>query len=360
MKTTLRAVIKQLKTIDLDERSIGLLDACFPEFRGSQQVSQWLAEGGIEMQMTSKGAIPATSGRMRRYAGDASLPGGRYFALCNNDSGWDGGTLVWELMSYWTSDSEFFPELIDSSVHIDSAQELRKQIDWLGDKPFLLLKAYDIQDASSERIELGNATGIVMPLNIVCVEISDVLDLRTRASQDWFAHHFGEMECELGKQGVNVGGSLMRTLKDVPGSFKEILPTILAPNAGGLAFHEGVGAWLRSNAYNGLVFPSARRNCSVTCNDAEALEFDGWNFVDYRGAGPASYAQFFGLQPHWLKEHQTGVEITDWEDSAGERHWRIEGNEEGERRRYDLEWKRRAGNFHSSVVQDSRYGARED
>ena len=87
----LRATVKQICTAKLDSRSRDLLDACFPDFRGQQEVSDWFAGGGVEWEITSTGTKPTTKGRLRRFAGDNSLEGGRYYSVCRDDNGNDGG-----------------------------------------------------------------------------------------------------------------------------------------------------------------------------------------------------------------------------------------------------------------------------
>jgi hypothetical protein len=89
------------------------------------------------------------------------LPGGRYVSVCDDESGADGGTLVWEMMSYWTSRAKFFPELIDSTVHINAAQELRRMHpDVFGTADFLVLGASEIRSVTWENnrplIKLGS------------------------------------------------------------------------------------------------------------------------------------------------------------------------------------------------------------
>lgn len=356
---TFCAVLKQLNTSRLDDHSRKLLDDCFPEFTGSQKVADWLKKSGITLQVTSKGTIPSTSGRMRRYAGDSSLPGGRYFAVCHDTSGDDGGTMVWELMSYWGARSRLVPELVDSTVHTQPAEALRREVDWLGDSPFVLVKASEIKSIPAEGVVLGETIGKVLPLDIREVQIPNVLDLRLREAQDWFAIHFGTLESDGGNSGVQVGETKLYMQKTKPEDFKSLLPTLLAPNPGGLAFHGAVGAWLRTHGVNGLVFPSSRRNCRVSSTNTAVLEFDGWNFVDYRDSGSAAFEGFFGLLPHWLEQHQTGVEVSDWSDDGLKRSWRVAGPEEGERRRYDLEWRTISKGSQPSVIQDNRYGGRE-
>jgi hypothetical protein len=161
------------------------------------------------------------------------------------------------------------------------------------------------------------------------------------------------MEVEMGRVGN------IRTHKEVPHSFRELLPTLMTPGIGGTSFHQAVGAWMRSNRIAGLVFPSSRRNARTASEGLEVTDFDGWNFVDYRDSPIVDYERLFGLQPDWLREEDTGIQLADWLDDGNKRAWRIQGAEEGERRRYDLEWEVLAGRRTPSLVWDTRFGARE-
>jgi hypothetical protein len=105
--TTLRGWVKQIKTERLDDHSRELIEGCFPEFLNQQKISNWLASADVSLSLGAKETFTTGHGRLRRFAGDQTLPGGRYFALCNDKSGTDGGTLVWELMSYWTAHCGF-------------------------------------------------------------------------------------------------------------------------------------------------------------------------------------------------------------------------------------------------------------
>lgn len=75
---------------------------------------------------------------------------------------------------------------------------------------------------------------------------------------------------------------------------------------------------------------------------------------------PVDYKRFFGLQPDWLREENTGVHVAEWLDQGDKRAWQINGAEEGESKRYDLEWDMVAGRRSAqSLMWDSRFGARE-
>lgn len=358
--TTLRGSVKQIKTERLDSHSRELIDGCFPEFLGQQKVATWLKSAGVSFSVTSKGTFPSSNGRLRRFAGDHSLPGGRYFSVCNDQSGADGGTLVWELMSYWTSHAKFFPNLIDSTVHVNEADELRRSHpDVFGSANFLLLGAAEIDSVTWEDkrpvIKLGAQVGKVLPLDVVQIEIARVLDLRLPSTQHWFTDKFGKLEVDGGCS--NEFG--IHTIKDYPTSFRDILPTLITPSPGGNAFHQAVGAWLRNNGVFGLVFPSARRNGSLDANLGSVVNSDGWNFVLYHDSPRVEGPALFGLQSKWLRECDVGIEVKDWIADASHVHWQLSGPEEGERRRYDLQWEIRTGRRMESPIWESRFGARE-
>jgi len=223
--TTLPGWLKQIKTERLDGHSRELIDCCFLEFLGQGQVSSWLKAPDVSFSVTSKGTFPTSHGRLRRFAGDHTLPGGRYFSVCNDESGADGGTRVWELVSYWTSHAKFFPNLIDSTVHTKEAEELRRSHPHLfGSANFLLLGAAEIQSVALEDgrpvIKLGTQIAKMLPLDVAKVEIARVLDLRLPSGQQWFTDTFGKLEVDVGHSnefGISTG-------KDYPARFRDVLP----------------------------------------------------------------------------------------------------------------------------------------
>jgi len=356
--TTLRCWLKQLIPDELDEHSRQLLDNCFPDFNDQHDVANRLNADELAFVVGAKGTLPTHLGRLRRFAGPG-LPRGRYSSICQDSSGDDGGTLVWELMSYWTANATLFPELIDSTVHHDAARALRENYPSIvGAAPFLLIKASQIEgltsDESKPTIVLGTSIAKVLPLHIVQVEIDRVVDLRLQTTQDWFADFFGRLETEKGRAGNNG----LRIWKEAPSGFREILPTLMTPSIGGTSFHQAVGSWLRTNKANGLVFPSARRDVHSQDRNGLVEKSEGWNFVLYHRAGPAGPENLFGLLPKWLSEEDTGLSIVEWEDGETRRSFAVAGAEAGERKRYDLEWKRRLECAQCPITGDIRFDSR--
>ncbi|MDP9078864.1 MAG: hypothetical protein M3O71_15655 [Bacteroidota bacterium] len=349
--------VKQLNTSLIDKSSCELIDDCFPNFTNLKKVSDWINQGGLNYISTSKGTVPSGSGRMRRYSGGNTLPRGRYYSVCFDSSGNDGGTLFWELMSYWNAQAEKYPELIDSTVHKWAKEYYQPNVDFELDKPFLILKASNIEkvipNGQKASITLGKTTAVVLPLIIKRLALHKVLDLRNPNIQDRFTKIFGDLEMQK-RQDIHM-------MKEKPRNFFNIMRTLLSPDAGGYAFHEGIAAYCRNIGIEGLIFPSARRNSYVKAKKTgEILSFDGWNFVDFRDAPPTNedYKDFFGLQPKWLRISDTNIHIS-LNETKEEREWLLYGIEEAERLRYDVSWCLRANNRQESLVWNERTVARE-
>ena len=354
--STFRGYLKQIDTNRLDQRTREYLTKCFPEFQDLDRAAHWTQNAGVGVAMGSTHATRRSRGRARRYSGGADLPGGRYFAICNNDSGYDGGTLVRELMSYWSSRTRAMPELVDSTVDVTVAEQLREH-PMLGSAPFLMLLVREIQTtASAPPYELGPAAAVVMPLPITPVDYARVLDLRRREAQDWLLDFCNTHVS--GHRDIDIEGTVLRTWKPRLSSFRELLPTLMSPTVGGSVFHDSLGVWLRRHGCFGLVFPSARRNARVHCDDQEITGFDGWNFVVYDGAPRPEQEPMFGVEPKWLTEYDAGIRVEDWCDLP--RRWSVTGAEEGEERRYQNESMALVrGTRNISVVRHPRFGTRE-
>jgi len=101
--------------------------------------------------------------------------------------------------------------------------------------------------------------------------IENVIDLRLTRTREWFFDHFKDGD---GQFLIKNGGSARE--------FYDLLPTLMHPAVGGNDVTHAIGSWMRSSGVNGLVFPSARSDCSATIEDGELVDWHGWNFVDYR------------------------------------------------------------------------------
>jgi hypothetical protein len=316
--TTLRACLKQVSVDALDELSRSALEACFPRFaiRSTDFLENLTQLPNVKFAIMSNGTYELGEGRYRRYAGRRDLPGSRYYSVCCDESGNDGGTLCYELMSYWDSRTGFYPNLTDFTTHDDpTTLSLRNT---LTAKSTLLILAYDLQDLIV--VEEGFAssrqpTPALIPLQLCEVECENVLDLRRPAAQDWLAGRVGKGSIE---------------------GFANLFASLISPTPGGHLFHQKFGAWLRSHGCLGLVFPSARRDIAVDATDDRVFASDGWNFVRYDGA--PSLEEETQIEPPVprLKPADVGAEIY-YKIEDGVRRWRVQGPEAGERSRINYE-----------------------
>ena len=77
-----RLWLKQLKVDRLNAYLKSRLNACFPQFMSLQSLSDKLAAAGMKIEVSQYCSYVTSTGRLRRYAGDSSLSGGRYYSLC--------------------------------------------------------------------------------------------------------------------------------------------------------------------------------------------------------------------------------------------------------------------------------------
>jgi hypothetical protein len=279
----------------------------------------------INQLFTAGGYYDLTQGRFRRYAGGKDLPGARYFALCRDASGNDGGTLCYELMSYWDSTTGWFLGLTDPTVHREAIAQSPLLTRVLADQdPALLIIASAIDEIkvgkTREPFPTGQTHPILVPLRVVEITCDNVLDLRFPDAQVWLA------------QRCSVKGS--------HSSFLELLPNLISPSPGGNAFHQNIGGWLRAHGCLGLVFPSARRDVFVESSAAGIVSQDGWNFVFYHGVESPSLPTTLGPPFPWLNSAKIGVDLfTNRQGNA----WYVKGAEQGEWGRINYEIRRSRG-----------------
>lgn len=332
--TMLHAHLKQIDIPALEARTRQAIEECFPQF-ASDPSRDWhksLRAHGANVQpdnpvntaFTAGGYYDLTQGRFRRYAGGKDLPGARYFALCRDASGNDGGTLCYELMSYWDSTSGWFLGLTDSTVHREAiAQSPLTRV--LADQdPVLLIIASPIDEIkvgkTREPFPTGQTHPILVPLRVVEISCDNVLDLRFPDAQEWLAQRCGG--------------------KGSHSSFLELLPNLISPSPGGNAFHQNIGGWLRTHGCLGLVFPSARRDVFVESSAAGIVSHDGWNFVSYHGVESPSLTTTLGPPFPWLNSARIGIDLfTNREGDA----WYVKGAEIAEWGRINYEIRRSRG-----------------
>jgi hypothetical protein len=320
-------VLKQVNVPALSPENRGALQSAFPDFLHESKRTDFLAARGIRWEMTAYQPRPAGWGRLRRYAGSADFGPGRYWSVCLDEHGFDGKTLLNELMTYWTPKTMTYPTITDLTL---VAPDQRKLPD-----PLLLLTISSYSSGNgTQAVEKVGSAFFELPLTVCVVDIADVIDLRIPEVRSWFFEHFTELEESIGMRGHTGEPVVWKTYKyHKPANFNGLLPTLVVSGIGGSAFHQAVGAWLRSHGVAGLVYPSARCDayvCERTIGGERFAEFYGWTFVDYRNAGPAEWEPLFGRLSTWVLPDRIAITVERCEEGTG---FRIHGAEEGERGR---------------------------
>lgn len=341
--TTLRAFLKQIDVPGLDKHTKKVLETCFPRFiqhpgqlansaaqRARKQLNlprvPFRKRRNVKWLITGSGVYDTRQGRYRRYAGSRDLPGARYYSVCEDESGNDGGTLCFELMSYWDSTSGLYLGLTDSTVHHAVIRQPPLDALFADSKTRLVMIVMNIDEIvigeGGRPLPTGEVLPFRIPLLLFDLRCDNVLDLRRPAAQDWLASMCGEAE--------NAEG------------FGALLPNLISPTPGGSEFHHALGAWLRAHHCLGLVYPSARRDVSVDASDKQILSSDGWNFVRYDGAPLSDVDMSLGMPYPWKTPQSIGADIYHRADD-GLRSWRVQGPEAGEWGRVNYEIRRRRG-----------------
>ncbi len=72
-------------------------------------------------------------------------------------------------------------------------------------------------------------------------------------------------------------------------------------------FVQGIGAWLRANGTNAIIYPSARSDSRTVVRGNTVVESFGYVLLDYTGARPLDFdaSRYFGAQSSWT-EGDTG------------------------------------------------------
>jgi hypothetical protein len=324
--------LKQLAFVDLKEDDRTFIDVCFPEFARLGRANEPLKQSfGIKYRMSRTNTVPIDFGRLRRFSGGPSLGRGRYWSVCHDETGQDGGTLISELMAYWQSSTGYLPNLRDAGLQLERGTTSAEPIRVLE----VIADRFEDRGVLRRRTTRVDRVYRLLRLAIAEVEVERVVDLRLPETQRWFFANFVGLEdrsAERGHLDKTGSGSLAIGKTRPIHDFLELLPTLVADHVGGGAFHQAVGAWLRHQGANALVYPSARRDAMTTL-DGSRLIFDGWNFVDYRDAGPPhDWEPLFGRLPQWLRPDSIGIEIVR-EEAPG---WAIRGAERRQRAEYDL------------------------
>lgn len=247
----------------------------------------------------------------RRYAGDDSLGRDRYFTLAEDSTGWDHGTLIGELRAYLE-----WPNLGGRVGMVDSTAPNETDLrEYLRGDPLercLVLRFGKVDDgphpfAAAHGQTEAEALDIFIPLALLHLHYDRVLDLRQPAVAEWFARQVGTLTYDL--EGVAIECWPFRPPLE---SFLDLLPTLLDQNRGGNLVTRVIGAWLRRNDVEALIYPSARRECALVMKDGAVDAAYGWNLVDYREANPPDTVYYLDSSDHWVTQVSRTVSETEY------------------------------------------------
>jgi hypothetical protein len=322
--STFDGYAKQIRSEMLEQRSRDFLSLAFPGF---------LKELG-EVNPTILTPTQEFSGvRLRRYAGGTQLPPGQYFTVARGPAGDDGGTLVAELLSYWNEEARLAAWITDPAVPGQGDESVREHVRaQFGDKPCLCISIAEVLGVQDGIMQLATEFALVVPVLVTPVHATHVVDLRLPQVQDWFCGTFGTLEKEAIRRRFG-GFALLK-----PADFRELIPTLVHPAAGGIAFHHAVGAWLSSHGVSALIYPSARRDARAAAEGQNVVSHDGWNLVAFGGLQGELPRQMdfdqFGYLGKWLSPEDSLIEV-DWQQTPQGRAWAVRGAEgrEAQRRR---------------------------
>ncbi len=312
--STFTGWLKQIDASELNTLGILAIEYAFPLFLID------LNEEGIENMLkrmehgVKDFAVPQ---RTRRFAGDGTLPRGKYWSVSHDEKGDDGGTLTGELWAYYDTHKAGIIDIVDltNPEAVKTHEVIVRTPIEKPKSPAFTVNFYSTNNhinpfLKSLGIDSSKPLAVYFPLRVEQHTIENVIDLRKPDTAQWFVEFFSTLTIdvtEVSKQ--QKSPTYIRSWPARPPlrSFADILPSLLTQERGGGLFDQAVGAWCRQHGVNGLIFPSVRNDCNVIIENSEVKSFDGWNFVDYRGSGNPKTKHFFDISDYWEKQVRIGI-----------------------------------------------------
>jgi hypothetical protein len=298
--------VKQINSEKLSDLGRAALNHAFTGFLNLPEDQPLLREAYVKERKERFG-LDFDPSVQRRFAGDKSLPRGRYFTLCD-ETGFDHGTLIGELRTYYNPKQAggvilldlTNPEDFEAASQFTSGQrQLLLVFRPLGELANLFIAQADkaLAEKALEPLcgTLGSTNILVgLPLTVTKIHRERVIDLREPAVAYWFAR-------TLSRLVWNVRGKFLPCFPERTPleGFDEILPEILAQENGGGGVATAAGLFLRYAGADALIFPSARSDATVEAVDGKVLSSSGWNLVDYAGAAPPRLRSYHELGNQW-------------------------------------------------------------
>jgi hypothetical protein len=322
--STLDTWLKQVDATQLNPMGMLALDHAFPHFLTFLDFDEDQAHNALLRRGYGVGTF-AKGDRARRFAGDNTLPRGRYFTLCKNPQGDDGDTLQAELWAYYRPDQGGSMAMLDSGNEALLA-EFEQKGWWKLPRlsvPYIGLMFGPSEEGTNPFAQLAgveppNAPVVLLPLAIRKERIERVLDLRRPEATNWLARFFSRLVIATDASAGIRDWMRCTPLRPPVDDIGPMLPTLLTQERGGGIFDQMVGCWLRRNGVQGLVYPSVRNDPSVTVHEGQVQDWHGWNFVDYRDAQEPYFVAYLDMTDYWEDKVRVGLgldvgQLPDWD-----------------------------------------------
>ncbi|HEX3185699.1 MAG TPA: ankyrin repeat domain-containing protein, partial [Pyrinomonadaceae bacterium] len=192
--TTFSGWLKQVNVDDLNPMGLLALDYGFPHFLNFLDFTEDQAHNALTRR--GHGVTEFVNpGRARRFAGDHTLPRGRYYTVCKDASGDDGDTLQGELWAYYR------PEHAGDLAMLDSAnKKMLLEIEESGvwklprlSTPYIGIIFSPSRAGAANPfgwlagVDFPNALTVLLPVSVREERIEKVLDLRQPEAARWLA-----------------------------------------------------------------------------------------------------------------------------------------------------------------------------
>lgn len=291
--------LKQIDRSSLSDVNKKVIETAFPGFLSPTQY--WDKVRRLAKENPAVDVIPVpindgqTQGQGRRFAGDYTLPFGRYYTLARDETGDDGGTLVAELYAYYepeaagpilVRDASFLDAVTAGGFLYAEGEPASRALKVRLYKPGAVLPVLpDYLETFNEPLSF------MIPLSVHHRRVA-ALDLRDPKIADQFASF-------MSRCGKGDGEFPYFKRRPAVDRFSDILATMLAQERGGGVFCKIAGRILREVGCPSLIYPSARADPGVTVRDGSVASWQGWNLVNYNNATPSRYIYDVDRSNYW-------------------------------------------------------------
>lgn len=215
--------LKCMRPVDLDEHQRIALQLTFGRFFEQPETDAAVVAAD---ELFRGGGLREQPFAFRRFAGGRDLPSGRYYAVCNDDTGDDGDSLRSELLSYidlkacgplsvWDlTDPMMRGVMLAHSIREPSARPFGPSVavtfhsERGVTSPFYSALKHAHATARGPLVHTDDNFTVYFPLRVDRVSIEKTIDLRLEHVREWFAARvFGGLPTACYIYGRNVAGA---------------------------------------------------------------------------------------------------------------------------------------------------------